>query len=376
MRRRHFLAALAGAAACPAPLWAEAGAPDYLSAANRGTETFLLGLRGDGTVVFALPIPARGHAAAAHPFRAEAVAFARRPGTFASVIDCARGIETARLESPAGRHFYGHGAFTADGAWLLTTENDYDTPDGRIGVWDVAAGYARVADLPSGGIGPHEIIRLPSGGFAVANGGIQTHPSNDRARLNLPEMRSSLAWLSAGGTLTAHTEAPAEMRQNSIRHIACDGAGRVVAALQWQGNPLQRVPLMAVIAGDTITYHDHPETGGLKQYGGSVAITRDSRRIAVTGPKGGHVLFFDGDGTAAGSLTLSLASGAAPEGAHGLVLTHAGGLWHGPGAVSAVSGGWVFDNHLVAIQAQARSITRQHHSPRSSRPARVNPCAS
>ena len=51
------------------------------------------------------------------------MAFARRPGTFALVIDCAEGREVARLHTPEGRHFYGHGAFTPDGGLLFTTEN-------------------------------------------------------------------------------------------------------------------------------------------------------------------------------------------------------------------------------------------------------------
>ena len=175
MRRRHFLtgagAGLAGLAA--APLWADiaGAAPLYLSAANTADNaTWLVGLTLDGRVPFAHPLPGRGHAAAVHPERAEAVAFARRPGDFALVIDCATGAETARLTTPDDRHFYGHGAYTADGRLLLTTENAFDAPDGRIGVWDAENGYARLGDFASGGLGPHEILRLANGTFAVANG--------------------------------------------------------------------------------------------------------------------------------------------------------------------------------------------------------------
>ena len=153
MHRRTFLATAAAALAAPA--WADAGAPCYLTAAAKpDLSTWLVGLSDRGTVLFQIPVPDRGHAAAAHPFRAEAVAFARRPGRFAVVLECPTGAEIARLHAPEGRHFYGHGAFTADGRYLLTTENDFDAPDGRIGVWDAQAAYARVDDLPSGGIGP------------------------------------------------------------------------------------------------------------------------------------------------------------------------------------------------------------------------------
>ena len=140
MHRRHFLAATA-ATVLAAPSWASLGSPAYLAAAAQpDNSTWLVGLGIDGAVRFAHPVPGRGHAAATHPHRAEAVAFARRPGTFALVLDCATGAVLARLAAPEGRHFYGHGAFTADGRILLTTENAYEDGDGRIGVWDAANG--------------------------------------------------------------------------------------------------------------------------------------------------------------------------------------------------------------------------------------------
>lgn len=336
-------------AAIAAPSWADTTRPDYLTAANTPEgETALLGLRRDGTVLFAIPIPSRGHAAAAHPHRAEAVGFARRPGRFAVVLDCTTGQEIARLNSPEGRHFYGHGAFTRDGRYLLTTENDYDGPDGRLGVWDADAGYQRVDDIPSGGIGPHEIIPLPGGGFAVANGGIQTHPSSERARLNLPTMRTNLTWLDEHGAITDQSWGP--MRMNSIRHITADDQGNVAAALQWQGSPLENVPLLARITRDDLRYFDHPETERLKHYAGSIALNQSGTRIAVTGPKAGHVLFFDAmDGSPAGGLSLPLASGVSPDGPTGFAITHQGGLWHSGTGTTPVAGGWVFDNHLVPV---------------------------
>ncbi|MEM7491317.1 MAG: DUF1513 domain-containing protein, partial [Pseudomonadota bacterium] len=124
MRRRSFLAG--STAALTAPAWAALGDPAFLAAGRRPDGRFALhGLRADGAVAFRLPLPARGHAAAAHPTRPLAVAFARRPGTFALVIDCAEGREVRRLHAPDGRHFQGHGAFLDGGRVLATTENAY-----------------------------------------------------------------------------------------------------------------------------------------------------------------------------------------------------------------------------------------------------------
>ena len=229
-----------------AKAWAKAGGATMLTAANDASNhTFLVGLNDEGAICFQLPIPSRGHAAAAHPTRAEAVAFARRPGRFACVIDCVNGTEIARLDSPKGRHFYGHGAFTSDGQILFTTENAYDIPDGRLGVWDASDGYKRIGEAASGGIGPHEMIRLPDDSFAIANGGIQTHPDFARSKLNLHKMRPNLSILSTNGTLLDQVGPDADMHRNSIRHITTDETGRIYVALQWQGNPLAKVPLVA-----------------------------------------------------------------------------------------------------------------------------------
>ena len=359
MRRRHFLtgagAGLAGLAA--APLWADiTGAePLYLSAANTADNaTWLVGLTLDGTVRFAHPLPGRGHAAAVHPERAEAVAFARRPGDFALVIDCATGDEIARLTTPADRHFYGHGAYTADGSLLLTTENAFDVPDGRIGLWDAANGYARLGEFPSGGIGPHEVLRLASGDFAVANGGIQTHPDFERAKLNLPTMQTNLTILNATGTVTESWAFEGEMRQNSIRHIDVDAQGRIVAALQWQGDPREAVPLVARFTpGGAVppAFLDHPATATLTQYAGSIAVSRVEGEIAVTGPKGNHVVFFGADGAPDEDAALGEASGVAPM-PDGLAITCTGGLALYRGGQIAwieIPGGYTWDNHLVRV---------------------------
>ncbi|MEC7299045.1 MAG: DUF1513 domain-containing protein, partial [Pseudomonadota bacterium] len=142
--RRGFLASLLAASTMPRLSWADAGNPAYLSAAREGDGGYaLFGLSETGADVFRIPLPGRGHAATAHPTAPEAVAFARRPGTFALVIDCVTGHVAHRLESPSGRHFYGHGAFVAGGDILCTTENDIDSGEGRIGFWSRREGYAR-----------------------------------------------------------------------------------------------------------------------------------------------------------------------------------------------------------------------------------------
>jgi hypothetical protein len=301
--RRAFLRGAAGfgsATLVPGIGWAAAGGPSLLAAAGRPDGSYwLLGLTAAGAETFRLPLPDRGHAAAAHPSRPEAVAFARRPGTFALVIDCAEGRVVARLDSPEDRHFYGHGAFTADGALLFTTENAVAEGSGRLGIWDARDGYRRIGEVASGGSGPHEVRLTPDGTrLAVANGGIETDPTSGRAELNLATMRSNLAYVDVGSGAVVQTLALDEpLRLNSIRHLATGRDGTLAAGLQWQGPDLEHPALLAVHRPGTANlalFAAEPAVQRrMRNYAGSVAVSDDGRRAAITGPRGGLMLVFD-----------------------------------------------------------------------------------
>ncbi|WP_085796188.1 DUF1513 domain-containing protein [Falsiruegeria litorea] len=295
--RRRFLAGLAVSGLIPTTGWADVGAPAFLSAAGGSDGTYcLVGLTDRGEPVFQIPLPARGHAAAAHPNRAEAVAFARRPGRFAIVLDCATGSVLARLDAPKGRHFYGHGAFSADGLLLFTTENAYDAARGVVGIWDTRT-YRRQGEFPSGGIGPHDIRLMPDGEtLVVANGGIETHPDSGRAKLNLPLMQPNLTYLSAEGEVLEQAELAPEMHMNSIRHLDVRADGLVGFATQWQGSTADSPSVVGLhrrgeapeLLSATLT-----QARAMDGYGGSVAFYEGGTRIAVSSPRGGLVQLGD-----------------------------------------------------------------------------------
>ena len=354
--RRHFLAGLAASAGLATTRsWAAAGAPDFLSAARFPDGSYqLAGLTRTGEILFTLPLPDRGHAAAAHPHRAEAVAFARRPGDFALVIDCITGQERARLTAPMGRHFYGHGVFTQDGARLFTTENDYEAGEGMIGVWD-AQTLTRLGEFPSGGVGPHDMALLPDGQtLVVANGGIETHPSSGRAKLNIPVMQPNLSYLSLDGSLRDRIALTPELHKNSIRHLAVGTDGTVAFAMQWQGGD-EVVPLLGLHAARKAPRLFTPPARQLRRmngYAGSVALSGDGQQVAITSPRGGMLQIHD---LATGDLL------AAPEQADicGLGTLPDGFLFTtGEGVVGRTDGNRVtelahhdcqFDNHLVQL---------------------------
>jgi uncharacterized protein len=347
MRRRTFLATLA-ASLTPRLTWADIGAPAYLAAGKRAEDFFLHGLSASGTSLFQIALPGRGHAAAAHPNLAEAVAFARRPGTFALVIDCATGETRHRLTPPEGLQFNGHGAYSADGSLLMTSEVVAETSEGRIGLWDTAR-YTRLTDWPSHGIGPHEIKRLPDGRLAVANGGIKTDPV-DRTKLNIPDMRPNLTVLSADGALFDQMELP-DLPQNSIRHLALVGE-TIAFAMQWEGDPSDPVPQLGLwTPGNVPVLCIPPEAQAftMQGYAGSIAATGE--RILITSPKGSALMLFDAGGAhIATHHRVDLCGAAASAGA--FTVTDGGGaVWAADDAgltpLSTDATQW--DNHLVRL---------------------------
>lgn len=353
--RRGFLAGLMATGLAPMATWADAGAPTHLAAAMEPNGRFALcGLAETGEIVFTLPLPGRGHAAAAHPVRPEAVALARRPGTFALVLDCLHGRVLAELEAPEGRHFYGHGAFSADGRTLFTPENDYETARGRIGIWDAARGYRRIGDIPSGGVGPHDTLGLPGRDvLAVANGGIETHPSSGRAKLNLATMRPNLSYVSHDGEILDRVEPPADEHLNSIRHLAVRADGLTAFAMQWEGAAPEAPALLGLHRiGETPRYLAAPpeDHAVLQGYAGSVAISGDGTEVAITGPRGGAAQVFDcGTGGLARVVRSADICGASASGAGFLFTTGTGAVLVRSGDGPTVTAPLAFDNHLVKV---------------------------
>ncbi len=347
--RRGFLAGLA-ALALPCPSWADVGAPAFLAAAKAGEGYFLHGLNAAGYSLFSLPLPARGHAAAAHPSRPLAVAFARRPGTFAVVIDCRSGDVTARLTPPEGRQFNGHGVFSADGAVLYTSEVVAEGSEGRIGLWD-AASFRRIGEWASNGIGPHDMKRLGDR-LVVANGGIQTDPK-DRTKLNIDTMRPNLSLIGADGTLVEQVALTPELHQNSIRHLALGPMGEVAFAMQWEGDPATAVPQLGLwLPGGAPVLCSPPEGEALRMqgYAGSIAWSGDE--IAMTSPKGGVAMIFADSGAHLATVERPDICGVAALPTGGFLASDgAGGLsgltTKGLARLSHEALSW--DNHLVAL---------------------------
>lgn len=355
MLRRRFLASLLAGAVIPRLTWADAGNPAILGAAREADGGYaLFGIATDGSDCFRIPLPARGHAAAAHPTAPEAVAFARSPGRFAVVLNCANGEVLARLNAPEGRHFYGHGTFIADGDILCTSENAFETGEGRIGLWSRSEDWRRVGEIPSFGVGPHEIKHLPGDILIAANGGYRNHPDQPGVKLDVPVMRPNLSYISADGELLDQVELAAELRQNSIRHIALGRDGLVAFGMQWQGDPADGVPLMGIHRrGEPARLDQMPihEAVAMQGYVGSIAFDAERKQVAISSPRGGRVQVFDDQGRHLRAIEREDVCGIAPA-AKGFILSDGlGGLLKADNRLQPLTKhrnrSW--DHHLVPV---------------------------
>jgi hypothetical protein len=270
------------------------------------------------------------------------------------VIDCAAGRQIAALTAPGGRHFYGHGAFSLDGRWLYTTENDYEGARGVIGIWDADHGYVRAGEFASGGTGPHEVRRMPgTDTLVVANGGLETHPASGRTKLNIAVMQPNLSYIDEGRVTETVVLGP-DMHKGSIRHIAISHGGEVAFGMQWQGNEDGPGLVGLHRRGEAIRLcsASAAEARAMQNYVGSVAFVSGQRRVAVTSPRGGVVQEFD-VGTAAhvARSDINDACGVAPCRGGLLVASGTGDLWRVEGGKARRAGHaeLMWDNHLVAI---------------------------
>jgi len=361
LTRRWLLAAgIAGTVTALLPYSARAGTDAAVCAAClRGADGryAVALLNAEGAIVARAPLPDRGHGIAASPDGRRIVAFARRPGRFAVSLDVASGVAGTAFAAPGGRHFYGHGVYSPDGALLYAPENDFDAGVGVIGVYDATANFARVDEMPGGGIGPHEAVLLEGGAvLAVAVGGIATHPDSGRRKLNLPTMAPALVYLDRrSGRLLERVELPSRWHQLSLRHLVADATGAVWIGGQYEGPATDELPLVwRHRRGGALAAAEGFDAGwpAWRQYVGAVAVSHDGAHIVATSPRGGIAAVWQAaDGRLATRYRIEDVCGvAAGPGAAMLLSDGRGRVWRDGTELSA-DAGLSWDNHMTALQA-------------------------
>lgn len=341
--------------------WAATLAPSSLFALERAEAVFASGfmtrdgsfgvatLAEDGTIIERVPLPARSHGMAYSPATGHAVAFARRPGTFALIFDTRRRSEPVVIHAGEDRHFFGHGSFSPDGRLLYASENDFEANRGVIGLYDATNKYRRIGEFRTYGIGTHDMTVSDDGRILViANGGIETHPDFGRTKLNLDHMEPSLALIDAAtGTLIERHALPPALRQLSTRHVDIDAQGRVWFACQYEGPRNDLPPLAGHFAkGEDIRFLNLPEetTTRLANYVGAIAVNRGQGLVGLTSPKGGVAVTIEAaTGRILREELVADAAGIAPS-RHGFAVSSYDGRFEGTSAELA------WDQHIIRFE--------------------------
>lgn len=361
--RRTLLVGLAGtvtALTVPQAVAAAFAAERYAAARKDDRGNYSAALfdleRGD---IRSVTLPGRGHDVAVRPGSSEWVAFARRPGRFGVAVPM-DGREPVWFSAKPGRHFFGHGVFSADGRLLYTTENDYGRGQGVIGVRDADAAYKQIGELAGHGVGPHDVAMLSDGRTAVvANGGIRTHPDRRREELNLATMEPSLVYvdIETGDLLEEERLAP-ELHQLSIRHLAVAQNDTVVFGCQYRGPEEDLPPLIGFHGrGEPPVIVPAPDTtqAALENYIGSITADASGAIVAASAPKAGLITYWDVPTRRfLGTCALGDGCGLAPtHHSARFLLTSGSGVLATGGAAGIAErrfSGFHWDNHAVLVR--------------------------
>lgn len=363
MHRRRLLLGALGVAALPRLGWAETAEPlpggrlvsAFYTGKGEARRDWLVWSDPAGTDTGRVELPLRGHGLCRHPGKpGHVVCFARRPGDRLWEIDLGRGRITADVPADAGHHFFGHGVFSHDGTRLYTTENRYSDSTGLVRVRD-ALDYRVLDELPSGGIGPHDIRLLSDGRtLVVANGGIETHPDLRRRKLNLATMDPSLAYLdSTDGRILEQHRLP--HHQLSIRHLGVGAGDEVIAIQQFEGNRDDYLPLVMIHRlgeAPRLPFADDDSLWRMNHYTASAAVDSAGSTALVTCPRGNLVTLWSlSEARLIASYDIRQPYGAALARDGAYFITGATGEVHRlipggtPELVHTASGVW--DNHLL-----------------------------
>lgn len=273
------------------------------------------------SVSASLDVPTRAHGLLREPPGPAGVtllAVARRPGDW--LLRWNPGTAQATWAwGEADRAFNGHVVASANGQRLYTTETDLESGAGLIGVRD-AASLEKIAEWPTAGMDPHELLLDADGSLLVANGGIPTLPETGRLKVGLERMDASLVRLdTSDGRLRGHWRV-ADKRL-SLRHIAWGAhAGQRVLGIATQGEHAdtqqkREAPVLALFDGRQLRPVQAPQA--LEGYGGDIAFA--GGRFAVSCPRANGVAVYGGDGAWQGFAPLTEACPLAPQiggGAH------------------------------------------------------------
>lgn len=326
----------------------------------------------------ALVLPTRAHGMVLAP-NGRVIVAARRPGEW--LLRWQPGAPSAQWlwQADEERRFTGHLAISADGQRLYSSEIDADG-SGRIVLRDPATLQA-LADWPSHGPDPHQLLLDSDGSLLVANGGLPSQSETGRMAWGSEAMDASLVRLDASnGALLGQWRLPDA--RLSPRHLAMGwlhGRRTIGVALQAEhADPARRLaaPVLAWFDGQSLRLAEtpaQPQQPPLGGYSGDIAFAAGAWWLAC--PRAGALACWGEDGRVCTALALAGVCALQPAVDRGLLwaagqdeavmarLADAQARATAPAQTptqtqaqihtqhQALPPGWLLDNHWLALPA-------------------------
>lgn len=246
-------------------------------------------------ILYSVPLPTRPHGLLPEADGSLLVAGVR-PGTWLMRIDpegkVARQID---IEPSANVLLNGHAIVGKAGDVVFTTETDFASGRGKIGVRDRVT-LNKLDEWESGGMEPHQVLLDADGHLMVANGGIPRNRADKK--YDLPRMNSSLVRLDARNGKLLHQWKLDDPRL-SLRHIAWstapDGERRLGIAMQAEHDDAvlrSRAPILAVLEAEQLLVPTRANDGF--GYGGDLAAAYAGGFVVSSNQAGLAQLWYPG----------------------------------------------------------------------------------
>lgn len=232
-----------------------------------------------------IAIPFLAHGIAIDPGDPSRAVLFEKKGPGACLVDLRTRALVRPIETAANRRFYGHGAFSADGALLYATESLVDRDFAGALVVRDAQTFAELGALPTHGAAPHDCQLIDEGRtMVVTNGGgaldggaspavcyieLQSERLLERVELASPQFNTGHLFATAAGDLAV-----------------------VSAPRDGLPNPNQQLGAVSLRPrGGTLTTVQHPAAVVQRMLGEtlSVLVNEENRVALATHPLGNCV---------------------------------------------------------------------------------------
>jgi hypothetical protein len=222
------------------------------------------------------------HGIAVDPLNPLRLLVCEKIGPGAAVIDLNTMKLVQKLQSPANRRFYGHGAFSADGETIYTTETYKGNKRGTIVERD-AISFDELGEFPSFGDSPHECQLIDGGAtLVVTNGGGNMNGS-------LP----NISYIDVASRQLMRQEKPTTSALNTGHFYTSDNNDLVVVSAPRDGNRIRLGGLSIQPSGKAMKTATSPKKVVSQMLGESLSVAIHQSIALVTHPDGNMISFWD-----------------------------------------------------------------------------------